>query len=89
MIHKNRGNRRKTDWSKAIRKQEIVHNQHDYWRYPSLGYFRKGKIHCSCPLCSAKTGKSPYYGTNYRYGKGNYKISDIKKIDSMNYQMAE
>ena len=27
MIHKNRGNRRKTDWAKAIRKQRITHEQ--------------------------------------------------------------
>jgi len=99
MIHKNRGNRRKTDWAKAIRKQKIVHDQHDYWHYPSLGYYRKGKIHCSCPMCSAKTNDcinksngavdgsdrngTRLSGTHKRYGKKNWKLSDKRKIDSM------
>lgn len=105
MIHKNRGNRRKTDWAKAIRKQEIVHDQHDYWRYPSLGYYRKGKIHCSCPMCSAKTNDcinksngavdgsgrngTRLTGTHMRYGKKNWKISDRKKIDRYNQQLSD
>lgn len=103
MIHKNRGNRRKTDWAKAIRKQEIVHEQHDYWRYPSLGYYRKGKIHCSCPMCSAKTNDcinksngavdesrgTRLAGTHMRYGKKNWKISDRKKIDRYNQQLSD
>ena len=99
MIHKNRGNRRKTDYAKAIRKQEIAHDLHDYWRYPSLGYYRKGKIHCSCPMCSAKTNDrinksngavdgsgrdgNRMTGTHRRYGKKNWKHSDKRKIDSM------
>ena len=103
MIHKNRGNRRKTDWAKAIRKQRITHEQNDYYQYPSLGSFRKGKIHCSCPLCSAKTNdginksrgpvdgghSSRLTGTHMRYGKKNWKISDKKKIDKLEYQFSE
>ena len=36
-------------------KARIVHDLNDYWVYPSFGYYRKGKIHCSCPMCTAKT----------------------------------
>ena len=38
------------------------------------GYLRKGKIHCSCPLCRAKV---KYNG---------YKISDIKKLEKMKFE---
>lgn len=39
----------------ALRKVHIVYMLNDYWYYPEFGYYRKGKIHCSCPICSAKT----------------------------------
>lgn len=38
------------------------------------GYLRKGKIHCSCPLCAAKTRKN------------GYTISDLKKLEKLNYK---
>lgn len=38
------------------------------------GVLRKGKIHCSCPLCRAKV---KYNG---------YKVSDIKKLEKMKYR---
>lgn len=51
----NRGDRRHVDDMAALRKVHIVHMLNDYWYYPEFGYYRKGKIHCSCPICSAKT----------------------------------
>ena len=104
MIRHNRGNRRDVTESKMKRKMRIVHEQHDYWHYPAEGYYRKGKIHCSCAMCSAKTnGKlnksmgpvsETSHGTrlavtNERYGKKNWKLSDKRKIDSMMYSFAE
>ena len=104
MIHNNRGNRRKTNYKKAIRKAKIIKNLHNYWNYKSLHELVKGKIHCSCPMCKAKTNnsmnksKGPIDGnrsfcrlacTNYRYGKKYWKISDRKKIDSMNNKKEE
>ena len=38
------------------------------------GFLRKGKIHCSCNMCKAKTKNA------------GYKISDQKKLDKLNYQ---
>lgn len=35
------------------------------------GYFRKGKIHCSCPMCSIKTNRN------------GHKISEFKKLQDM------
>ena len=104
MIHKNRGNRRKTGYKKATRKEKIIKNLHNYWSYKSLHELVKGKIHCSCPMGKAKTNNSMNKSkgpidenrsfcrlacTNYRYGKKYWKKSDRKKIDSMNYQFKE
>lgn len=55
MIHRNRGNRRFRDYTKAKRKAKIIREQKDYWYYCSLNVLNKGKIHCSCPMCAAKT----------------------------------
>lgn len=41
------------------------------------GYLRKGKIHCSCPMCAVKTR---VYG---------HKISELKKLRSMEDQLKE
>lgn len=38
------------------RKKHIIHEQNDYWNYKHEGCLDKGKIHCSCWMCSAKTG---------------------------------
>jgi hypothetical protein len=42
-----------------------------YYYVPSRGYLSKGKIHCSCNLCSAKTGKK------------NYSVNDLRKIQHL------
>lgn len=103
MIHKNRGNRRKQNVKKALRKARIIKNLNNYWNYPCLHSLSKNKIHCSCPWCSAKTNDSLNKSkglvnkdrgsriptTHSRYGRKNWKISDRKKIDSMNYQLIE
>ena len=53
------------------------------------GQFNKGKIHCSCPLCSAKTNKIFFIGTNKRNGKKNYCFTDLKKYKTMKYKINE
>ena len=102
MIHKNRGNRRKQNARKALRKQRISREIFDCEMYDNLHEYDKNKVHCSCPMCKDKTNTSkdkshgptdqsrPYSTkiptTNDRYGKKNYKISDRKKIDDMREQ---
>ena len=104
MIHHHRGNRRDTTEAKAKRKAKLVHQMGDYWFYPSFGQYRKGKIHCSCPMCSSKTNSklnkskgpvdqqrsfSRLACTNERYGKKYWKHSDRQKIDKMKDQLTE
>lgn len=84
MIHKNRFNRRKTNYKKAARKQRLVHecypNIEEY--YEHYGQYIKGKIHCSCPLCAAKTNRRKGLGAYKRYGK-NYTRQDMRSIDRL------
>lgn len=58
MIRRHRGNRRDVSEAKAKRKLRIVKELNDYWHYPHFGQYRKGKIHCSCPMCASKTNAS-------------------------------
>ena len=60
--------RRHKNLVKALRKARIIKEQNDYWNYKSLNQLVKGKIHCSCPMCSSKTKKD------------GYSHSDLKKI---------
>lgn len=78
---KTRAERRKNDYNKAIRKKNICEHHYGWGYYDNLHQYSKNKIHCSCPICSAKTNK---YGNT-----PNYKHSDELKIDSMNAQLAE
>ena len=58
-----------------------------YWVVNHRGKLNKGKIHCSCPLCSAKTrnkGTRRQLQGNYSPSI-NYKISDLRKINQMKW----
>lgn len=74
--------RRHKDWAKAIRKMKICRDNYGWQYYDNLHQYSKNKIHCSCPMCRAKTGKSPLWGTCYRRRK-NYTIRDLKRYDEM------
>ena len=52
--------------------------------YNNLHQYSKNKIHCSCPICSAKTRNKGKRRKNKIYSPSiNYKISDKRKVDSM------
>ena len=81
--------KRHNDWRKAIRKRKIVnevYKEPEGW-YDNLHQYSKNKIHCSCPICSAKTGKRK----NRIIGEGgkNWTISDERRIEEMEEQMME
>ena len=81
---RNRAEKRHNDWKKAIRKKKII-NAYGWDYYDNLHQYSKNKIHCSCPMCSAKTknkGKKRLKHGNYSPSI-NYKISEKRKIDSM------
>lgn len=71
-----RGVRRKRDYHACIRKRnrDATRNLPSPW-YGNLHEYSKGKIHCSCPLCSCKTRQK---------GKRDYwPIRDQKRRESM------
>lgn len=59
------------------RKKRIIKEQDGYWHYKHDGVLSKGKIHCSCYMCAAKTS---LHGP---------KISELRKIEAMDYQVGE
>lgn len=76
---------------KALRKQRIAKRLYSYnygsefEYYKHLHQYSKGKIHCSCPMCSAKTrnkGKRRYLAGNYAPSI-NYKHNDLKRQIAM------
>ena len=84
-IH-NRGYYREMRHKHICRKKYINHALNDYWVYKYDGQYSKGKIHCSCGMCCAKT-RNKSYKRRHIYGNYapsiNYKHSDRKKIESM------
>lgn len=69
------------------RKKRIIHELNDYWFYRYEGQLDKNKIFCSCPSCRCKTNnkhRRVYYQKSHMW-----KVSDQKKIESMNAEMAD
>lgn len=78
---------------KALRKRRIDHDiynydyrDHDYGFYSNLHQYSKNKIHCSCPMCSAKTKNKGDRRKNWWAPSRNYKISDLRKIQRLEYE---
>ena len=73
--NRKRFKRRKQDFKKAKRKEEITRkvyhskplNEEGWHWYNSLHQFSKNKIHCSCPMCSGleKTNSKKLKGKGY------------------------
>lgn len=76
--------RRKRAKKKANRLLRIEHQYGFSFYDDKKGYLRKGKIHCSCPLCRAKTNARKMVATgNSKHRYDNYfKPSDRRKVDS-------
>ena len=83
------GENRRKSMLKALRKRRIAkavypYSEHDY--YDNLHQYSKNKIHCSCPMCSAKTRNKGHSRHKGMVPGINYKFSDAKKIQKMEYQ---
>ena len=87
------------------RKKNISKHVYGFDWYNKDGYYNKGKIHCSCPMCADKTndrnliksrgpidpmrGPCRHDTTHNRYGRKNWTISDKRKIDATNDQLED
>ena len=84
--------RRKNDVKKSTRKRELdkeIFGRFAPWTARPLHQYSKNKIHCSCPICRAKTKKKAnVWGSYSRNGK-NWKHSDLQKIQSFEDKIKE
>lgn len=83
------GENRRKSILKALRKQRIdraiyPYSENNY--YNNLHQYSKNKIHCSCPMCSEKTRDSGRTRCKRIIPGANYKISDVKKIQRLEYE---
>lgn len=90
-IH-NRAYTRAKTWTKALRKYHIDRDKSagrwSLW-YDNLHQYADNAIHCSCPMCRAKTNnKNRKGGRSYESPK-NWSISDKRKIDEMEGQLED
>jgi len=99
---KSQQKKRRLDVTKALRKRQISTKAYGFAWYPNLHQYSKGKIHCSCPMCSAKTNgslnksKGPTTSrkcrlatTNNRYGKKHWNRSDRRRIDALAFELVD
>lgn len=83
------GENRRKSILKALRKRRIdraVYPYSEHGWYDNLHQYSKNKIHCSCPMCSAKTRNKGHNRYKGMVPGINYKISDVKKIQRLEYQ---
>lgn len=61
-----------------------------YGMYDNLHQYSKNKIHCSCPICSAKTRNKGKRRKRKNYAPSiNYSMMDLKKQQSMDADIKE
>lgn len=72
------------------RKKRITRHYWDTDRFPYYkfdGMYSKNKIHCSCPLCAAKTNNK---GCKWKSGSGkNWKHSDLQRLQLLHDQIVD
>lgn len=88
-MYRTSAERRHNDWTKAIRKMKICRDNYGQQYYDNLHQYSKNKIHCSCPMCSAKTKGNFLWGSSSRHNGKNYSIKDLKRYDEMMYELEE
>lgn len=82
-----RAERRRNNIIKSLRKQKLCQEIYHLNWYDNLHEYSKNKIHCSCPMCAAKTnGKKIKYGWQPKF---NPTIKDLKQIEKLNYNFNE
>ena len=68
---------------------KICRDNYGWQYYDNLHQYSKNKIHCSCPMCSAKTKGNFLWGSSSRHNGKNYSIKDLKRYDEMMYELKE
>lgn len=84
---KTRSQRRHTDYAKAIRKRDISKHNYGFDYYDNLHEYSKNKIHCSCPLCRAKTNNKTH--KHVWFPAMNWSMMDRRRLDEMQDSLNE
>ncbi len=100
-----RAERRHNDWTKAKRKWRIdldttvefnrktddehLYNDRYWMLYDNLHQYSKNKIHCSCPMCSAKTNNKHRSGARGWAPSYNPSMHDRRTDDHVNALLNE
>jgi len=92
MVIHDRAYHRSKSWSKALRKYHIDRELSPHCllpMYDNLHQYADNKIHCSCPMCSAKTNNKNRSGGRGWEPSKNWSISDKRKLDAMRGQLED
>lgn len=88
------GENRRRSILKALRKRRIaekiygfLHGEYAY--YDNLHQYSKNKIHCSCPMCAQKTNGASISRFKRFVPGSDYKISDVRKLQRLDYSEKE
>ena len=71
--------KRKANYIKAKRKQQISQEIYHFDWYNNLHQYSKNKVHCSCGMCRFRSVWEP----------NRKPMADIRRIESMKYQLEE
>ena len=71
--------KRKLNFTKAVRKQNISRKVYRMDWYKNLHEYSKNKVHCSCGMCRFRSTWEP----------DRKPIADVKKIESMEDELRE
>lgn len=87
MIHKRISYRRKQRIRAIKHKEHIVKSVYsEPSSVKARGILSKGKVHCSCSLCAAKTKRNMGFRDRSIHS---YTISDQRKINALNSQLCD
>ena len=64
-MYRTSAERRHNDVVKALRKRQICRKYYGWEYYDNLHQYSKNKIHCSCPICAAKTKTKYFHGGKF------------------------
>lgn len=87
-MYRTSAERRHNDVVKALRKRNICRNFYGWEYYDNLHQYSKNKIHCSCPICAAKTNM-PKYRHGGKCEGMNYTPRDMRVWEAMTQAIKE
>ena len=72
------GYRRFRRYVSISKRKRIIKDEGNYWYYKFEGSLSKGKIHCSCPMCSIKSNKEALISDKRKF------VCDIDELEDYN-----